>query len=58
LRLTFLLPRGAEEVSGGNIYNDQLIGALRAQGPVAVLSIDEGRRELGRRSPASTSSTR
>jgi glycosyltransferase involved in cell wall biosynthesis len=51
LRLTFLLPRGADQVSGGNIYNDQLIRALQAQGLVAVLPIDEGRRELGRREP-------
>jgi glycosyltransferase involved in cell wall biosynthesis len=49
LRLTFLLPRGSDEITGGNIYNDQLIRALRAEGPVTVLSIDEARRELGRR---------
>ena len=50
--ITFLLPRGSEAISGGNIYNDQLIRALRAEGQqVTVLSIDEGARALGRRQP-------
>jgi glycosyltransferase involved in cell wall biosynthesis len=52
LTLTFLLPRDSDGISGGNIYNDQLIRALRAEGQeVTVLSIDEGPRLLARRQP-------
>lgn len=40
--LTFVLPAGSELVSGGNLYNQHLIAALRGRCAVRTLSVAEG----------------
>jgi glycosyltransferase involved in cell wall biosynthesis len=40
--LSFVLPAGSELVSGGNLYNQHLIAALRARCAVRTLSVAEG----------------
>src|SRR5947209_5561233 len=50
-RLIFVLPDGSDLVSGGNLYNAALIGALRPSAEIVTLEIGECGVWLGRGEP-------
>ena len=50
-RIVFVLPQGSDAVSGGNIYNAALIGALLETVDVTVIGIDECDSRLRRGEP-------
>ncbi len=49
--LTFVLPADSDAVSGGNIYNDHLIRALRHTIPVKALGVEQAGRAIERGDP-------
>jgi glycosyltransferase involved in cell wall biosynthesis len=49
--LTFVLPAGSEAISGGNIFNRKLIGALREIVPVVTIGFEEYRLVTQRGTP-------
>src|SRR5206468_2945410 len=50
-RLTFALPEGSDAVSGGNVYNDELVRALSEIVAVNVVGVEACRRALERGEP-------
>jgi glycosyltransferase involved in cell wall biosynthesis len=49
--IIFGLPRGSQNISGGNLYNSALIGALRATTTVLTLSVAECQARIERAEP-------